>query len=83
MRAIETVTSPLLSDPPPTPAEKTARPVDENFVKTVDAGYVESLAEFGARIDQARAGLLADLLAAASLLLLALGHRIQTGGHRA
>lgn len=81
--AVETVTSPLLSDPPPPPAEKAAQPVDEDYAKTVKAGYVESLEAFGARIDQTRAGLLAGLVAVVSALLLALGRRIQTGGRSA
>lgn len=81
--AIETVTSPLLSEPPPAPAEKPVRPVDDDYAKTVDAGYVETLEAFGARIDGNRARILTGLVLTASLLLLALGRRIQTGGHRA
>ncbi|MGW6946123.1 hypothetical protein ACWGHD_04270 [Streptomyces xanthophaeus] len=76
--AIETV-SPLLSDPP-APAEKSAGEPDQNFIDTVDAGYVETLEAFGARMDLRKARRLTGLLAAASLLLLALGRRINRGG---
>lgn len=71
---IETVTSPLLSDPPPVPAEKSARPVDEDYVKTVKAGYVESLEAFGARMDLRRIALL-DLAAGLFFAALALTGR--------
>ncbi|MGW9371130.1 hypothetical protein ACWGVR_14105 [Streptomyces xanthophaeus] len=54
--AIE-IMSPLLSDPPVPPVRKD-RPADEDFAASVRAGYVESLAEFGARIDLRQAALL-------------------------
>lgn len=48
--ATETVTSILLSDPPPVPAETPVRPVDEDYAATVAAGYVEDDETFGIRI---------------------------------
>lgn len=48
--ALETVTSPLLSDPPPAPAEKTDRPVDEDYAASEAAGYVESFKDYDARM---------------------------------
>lgn len=48
--AIETVPSPLLSDPPPAPAEKAVRPVDEDYAASEAAGYVESFKEYDARM---------------------------------
>ncbi|MFE2850641.1 hypothetical protein ACFXJO_05835 [Streptomyces lavendulae] len=58
-RPIETVTSVLLSDPPPAlvaPALLRGlgllpREVDPDFAATVAAGYVESVEAFGARIE--------------------------------
>lgn len=76
------IVSTLLSDPPAVPQPKD-RPVDEDYAKTVKAGYVETLEAFGARIDENRVRILTGLALAASLLLLALGRRIQTGGHHA
>ncbi|MCY0916971.1 hypothetical protein OS965_02120 [Streptomyces sp. H27-G5] len=73
-----TVSSPLLSDPPPAPTVQ-VRPVDPDFVATEDAGYVESLDAFGARIDLRHAA----GLAIAGIALLAAGYYIQSGGHRA
>lgn len=72
--AIETVTSPLLSDPPLAPAEKAVRPVGEDYAKSVDAGYVESLEAFGARMDLRRIALL-DLAACLFFAALALTGR--------
>lgn len=73
-----TVSSPLLSDPPPIPPAKD-RPIDPDFAATEDAGYIESLEAFGARIDlRTAAG-----LAIAGLALLTAGYYIQTGGHDA
>lgn len=73
--ATTTVTSPLLSDPPAAPRLK-ERPVDPDFTKTVDAGYVESLEAFGARMDLRRIALLD--LAAGGLFFAALA---LTGRH--
>lgn len=72
--AIETVTSPLLSGPQPAPAEKAVRLADEDYVKTVEAGYVESLEAFGDRIDLRRIALL-DLAAGLFFAALALTGR--------
>jgi hypothetical protein len=71
----ETVVSPLLTDPPPAPVEKPARPVSKDFAKTVDAGYVESVEEFGARLTVPQITALTVLAAIASTRLLLWGHR--------
>ncbi|MFJ3200951.1 hypothetical protein [Streptomyces sp. NPDC086989] len=49
MARIETVTSPLLSDPPVEP-EAPERAVDKNYADSVRAGYVETPDEWMARI---------------------------------
>lgn len=71
--ATTTVTSPLLSDPPAAPRLKD-RPVDPDYAKSVDAGYVESLEAFGARMDLRRIALL-DLAACLFFAALALTGR--------
>ncbi|KOU50533.1 hypothetical protein ADK55_18465 [Streptomyces sp. WM4235] len=73
-----TVSSPLLSDPPPVPP-KPVRPVDPDFAATEDAGYIESLEAFGARIDLRHA---AGLAIGGALFLIA-GYYIQTWGTHA
>lgn len=51
MARTETVVPVLLSNPPAVPeAPMPLRPVDPDFADTVAAGYVETDAEFGARI---------------------------------
>ncbi|MCY0962451.1 hypothetical protein [Streptomyces sp. H27-H5] len=68
-----TVSSPLLSDPPPAPPAQ-VRPVDPDFAITERDGFIESLAEFGARIDLRHAA----GLAIAGIALLTAGYYIQT-----
>ncbi|WP_411102505.1 hypothetical protein [Streptomyces sp. cmx-4-9] len=72
--AMETVVSPLLTDPPAAPSRK-ALPVDPDFAATAAAGYVETLEEFGARMTVGR---LAALNAGAALFFAALA---LTGRH--
>jgi hypothetical protein len=68
-----TVSSPLLSDPPPAPRQ-VVRPVDPDFAATEDAGYIESLEAFGARIDLRTAAVL-NLAAGAFFAVVALAGR--------
>ncbi|MEU9415220.1 hypothetical protein [Streptomyces sp. NPDC048272] len=72
-----TVSSPLLSDPPPVPPQ-VVRPVDPDFAATERDGFVESLEAFGARIDlRTAAG-----LAIGGALFIVAGYYIQTWGTR-
>jgi hypothetical protein len=49
MTRTETVTSPLLNEPP-AEVEKPARVIDPDYEATVDAGFVETPDEWMARI---------------------------------
>ncbi|MER6488752.1 hypothetical protein ABT264_35050 [Streptomyces virginiae] len=72
--ATETVVSPLLSDKPAAPKPK-PRPVSKDYADTEDAGYIESVEEFGARLTVPQLVALAVLTAIASIRLLLWGRR--------
>ncbi|MGW6872849.1 hypothetical protein ACWGHA_11000 [Streptomyces xanthophaeus] len=48
--AIETVSSELLSDPPPAPVEKPTRAVSKDYTDSLRDGFTESLEAFSARL---------------------------------